>query len=106
MTSLSDKITNLRKIKKIGQGDLADMIGISRQGFINALKNNSFKVELLEKIAEKLEVNVSYFFSDNKNAKKGNLDGENLQKRELEMLQSENLTLKKLVKLLEEKIEG
>ncbi len=52
--------------RKMSMEKLAQSIKVSRGGLINMLANNSMKVETLMKIAEVLDVDISYFLSESK----------------------------------------
>jgi transcriptional regulator with XRE-family HTH domain len=61
------KINLLLTIKKVTVRKLASEIGVSEVGLHNMLKSGSMKVETLTKIAECLDVPLSYFFEDSEN---------------------------------------
>lgn len=61
---ITNKIENLRTIKKISQTDFAKKIGMTQTGYSQMIKNNDLKVSTLQKIAEILEKPVSYFFDE------------------------------------------
>jgi transcriptional regulator with XRE-family HTH domain len=61
---ISNKIEQLRKEKNVKQTDIAQAIGFTVSGYQKAIQANDFKVSTLEKIAEALEVPVTYFFED------------------------------------------
>lgn len=58
------KINLLLTIKKITVRKLASEIQVSEVGLHNMLKSGSMKVDTLAKIADFLEVPLSYFFED------------------------------------------
>ena len=58
------KLEKLKKIKKLSYDELAEMIGMSKNGLNLAIKNKELKVSVLEKIANILGVSVSYFFEE------------------------------------------
>lgn len=58
------KINNLVSEKNITKVDLSAKIGISYQGLNKIIKNNSTSTKMLEKIADSLQVPVSYFFDE------------------------------------------
>jgi len=95
MNSLSDKITELRKLRKLQVQELADKVGISHQGLHGALKTNSFKVEILQKIAEALSVDITYFFKE---------DGLNNSSESFTMLNNEIEYLRKEVDMQKERL--
>lgn len=61
---ISDKIKALQKQNKVSQSDLANFIGITKNGLQIALKKNEFKVSTLKKIADVFKVSIGYFFED------------------------------------------
>lgn len=61
---ISDKIKTLQKQNKISQGELAELIGMTKNGFQVALKKNEFKASTLKKIADALKVPIGYFFEE------------------------------------------
>ena len=60
----SEKIKELQKIRKITQAELSDKIGMTRPGLQNAFRNDDFKASTLKKIAEVLDVSITYFFEE------------------------------------------
>ncbi|GEM_PF-6101821 len=61
---ISDKIKALQKQNKVSQNDLANFIGITKNGLQIALKKNEFKVSTLKKIADVFKVSIGYFFEE------------------------------------------
>ncbi len=59
-----NKIYFLIKERGLSQERLAGAIGMTRNGFNKALKSENFKIEILERIAQELGVNVGYFFDE------------------------------------------
>ena len=59
-----NKIKTLASERKITLKELCLKIDISEQGLHKMVGNNSIKVSYLEKIAEVLEVPISYFFEE------------------------------------------
>lgn len=59
-----DKIKSLAEKKGISIRDLSEKINLTAEGIYQNIRKNSIKAETLEKIAELLEVPVSYFFDD------------------------------------------
>ncbi len=57
------RINLLINASGMSKAEFYNKVGITRTGFILMVKNNSIKISLLEKIAETLDVPVSYFFS-------------------------------------------
>ena len=57
-----NKITSQIKLNKISQGELAEKVGMPREGFSRMLKAKTMKVETLEIIASALGVSESFFF--------------------------------------------
>ena len=64
MGNISRKITTLYKKRLMTLEELAEKIGFSYNGLHKALKANDFKISVLEKIADVLKVELSYFFGD------------------------------------------
>jgi len=102
--TISDRIRNAQKEKKVTQKDIANKLGITPQGFQKMLKSNDFKVSYLYKIAEILNVSILFFFTDN------DYDGLNSRCKTLEMINDElkfklevsnNLTIKYIQGLAE-----
>jgi transcriptional regulator with XRE-family HTH domain len=60
-----NRIKFLCEQNKISVKDLATEIGVTEAGFYGFFRNNTLKVRELEKIAEKLNVSVASFFSEN-----------------------------------------
>ena len=61
---ISNTIENLRKEKNISVADIAKNLDITVQGYYKIIKKNDFKISQLQKIAEILSVDVSYFVND------------------------------------------
>lgn len=59
-----NKIKMLLKDKKVNLYELADAIGMSRQGFAKTLEGNSLKVSTLESIAKYFNLPITYFFEE------------------------------------------
>ena len=58
------KIKEIARAKRISIKNLAENVGITEQGLQKLIRDNSTKVETLEKIAHELEVPIGYFFDD------------------------------------------
>lgn len=95
------KIKRLLSVKKITYEEFSLMVGVSRPTIVNWFKGKSkIDIDLIEVIAEKLEVPITYFFSE-QDVKKmpSTLSGEK------ENLLRELINEKdERIKLLEEKI--
>lgn len=61
---IANKITQLRKLRKITEKELSAGIGMSMTGFRQAMANDDFKVSVLLQIASYFRVNITYFLSD------------------------------------------
>lgn len=61
-TFYAQRIYELRKQNKMSQKDLAERIGLSENGFIKSLREETFQIKYLEQIADIFSVSVSYFF--------------------------------------------
>lgn len=59
-----ERIRTLAKVKGIPLATLASNSGISEQGLYKVLRENSARVETLERIAAALGVSVCVFFDD------------------------------------------
>jgi len=59
---ITNNIKTVLKQRKITQAELAEKIGMTRNGLSLSLKNDDFKTSVLAKIAKALDVQVSYFF--------------------------------------------
>jgi len=75
------KIKELVKIRNTTISGLCQKIGMTESGFNFSMKNNTLKIETLQKIAEVLEMPVCCFFED------GETDiSQSMQKNEIEIL--------------------
>lgn len=73
-----NRIRTLCESKKVPIKELAEKCGLTPQSIYDAINRNSTKTEYLEKIAQVLEVPVSYFFDAEPRTYKdftGNLSG-------------------------------
>lgn len=61
---LAEKITHIRKLRKITEKELSSGIGMSMTGFRQAMANDDFKVSTLFNIADFLKIDIQYFFKD------------------------------------------
>lgn len=59
---LYDKIKILSKTQNLKIRDLAEKVDMTEAGFYKSFKNNSLKVETLQKIADVLAVDIREFF--------------------------------------------
>jgi len=62
---ISNKLSTLLKEKKITILELSEKISMSYNGLRKAMKNDDFKVSVLQEIADVLDVNILDFFSEN-----------------------------------------
>lgn len=60
------KLRKLISLRGFNKREMATKIGFSQTAFSQALTRGDFRVSLLEKIAEILNVPVGYFFDDSK----------------------------------------
>lgn len=102
-----NKIEEIRKLKFRTQLNFCEKIGLSVKGYTNALNRKDFKYTTLEKIAEVLEIPISYFFYDEKsknyNNNENNINVVNDNKSSYGSdLKKENAALKKEIKYLKE----
>jgi len=61
---IGNKIKFLSKKSNLTIKELCNRIEMTESGFNIALKNNTLKIETLQKISEVLEVDISYFFGN------------------------------------------
>lgn len=61
---LDEKIKNLSRIKGLSIRQLCLKIDMTESGLNRALKNNSVKIDTIQRIADVFEVPIQYFFSD------------------------------------------
>ncbi|MBQ3831779.1 MAG: helix-turn-helix transcriptional regulator [Bacteroidales bacterium] len=61
---ISKRITEIRKLKKITEKELSEKIGMSLTGFRQALANDDFKVRTLPKIAQCINVEISFLIKE------------------------------------------
>jgi len=59
---ISEKIKLILYEKNISIKEFAEIIDMSEAGLHRAFKNDDFKISTLQKIAEKLNIEVGYFF--------------------------------------------
>jgi transcriptional regulator with XRE-family HTH domain len=67
--NIEEKIKKLAKDKNLSIRQLCIKIEITESGLNYTLKNNTLKIETLQKIADVFEVPISYFFVDDNNLK-------------------------------------
>jgi len=67
---IGKKIKELSKKSNLTIKDLCKKIEMTESGFNIALKNNTLKIETLQKISEVLEVEIGYFFESEQNNNK------------------------------------
>lgn len=110
MELISSKIEKLRKIKFRTQDEFCKKVGFSVQTYGDSLRKNKFNSSYLGKIADVLEVSISYFFDDDKSKNYNNENNINIvndNKQEYSSsiesdLKKENAALKKEIKYLKE----
>ncbi len=108
-----NKLKELLKSKKLNQRELADKIGYTQTAISQAMSRGDFKISMLEKIANVLDVPISYFFSEGNNIKiKGHVHsgvGDIIKANEINSsdkeLQLENKHLKEKIEGLQREIE-
>lgn len=61
MKTVEEKIEEIRMEKGVSVQKLVDALGISRQGYLQMIKNNSTSVETLSKICKFFGVGSEYF---------------------------------------------
>lgn len=64
MESLRQKIVSNAKKRGLNIEELSEKVGMSRNGFNKAFKEESLKIKTLERISEELQVPLSYWFVD------------------------------------------
>jgi len=110
------KIKTIAKAKRVRLDELAEAVGLSRGGLLYIMKNNSIKVETLEKIAIYLKIPVSTFFEEGKamhvsgsniavvnngNQSIGESQELEMLRKEIEECRKENELLRKIIDLYE-----
>lgn len=102
MSDLEEKIRTLTKEKGIKMEAIYSYIGMSNAGFYKMLRNNTMKVETLEKIAELLDIPIASFFgiADTK-SKEQEREILNLQ-TQVEQLNELNAVYRKLIEKYED----
>lgn len=68
------KIENLTIEKKISQTKIAQIIGMTREGYGRMLRDKTMKVSILEKIASIFEVPITYFFEEETELQSGEVE--------------------------------
>ena len=58
------KIKDISRIKKISIKELASRVGVSQTGLHHSIKTQVMRIDVIEKIAKTLDVNVCVFFED------------------------------------------
>lgn len=89
-------LSNIRELciqKNITLKELSEEIGISQNGLQRILKDNSTRIDTLEKIASFFEVPITYFFQDDEEGVSETVE-----------LKTENENLKKRIAELEEEL--
>ncbi len=75
MKLIFSEIEDLRKKRKLSIQELSEMIGMTKTGLHNLIKNEDTKLSTLKKISEALGVPMSYWFSE----QGGNVNGNSVQ---------------------------
>jgi len=90
-----NKIKSLAEDKKINLSVIAEKIGMTVSGFYSSIKNNTLRIDALEKIAEVLEVDVKVFFGG-----EGKQESSEADKKSIDVLLLENeiLRLENIIK--------
>ena len=60
------KIKEIAKKKNISLKELALKINVSETGFHQSIRSQSMRIDVIEKIAKALDVNICVFFTDDK----------------------------------------
>lgn len=100
------KIKELADKQKLSIKQLCKQIDITDVGLAKMIKNNSLKVTILEKIANVLQVPVSYFFDDSLSTDPATLKKTEKTEspaallKENEVLKAQNELLREMVDLL------
>jgi len=90
------RIKDLLRERKISIRDFAKEIGITEQGLQLLIRQNSTKVETLEKIAHLLDVPISTFFDEKVESKTN--DSSSKEERLLSIIESQQRTIENLTK--------
>lgn len=99
---IKQRIEDLRLSKKIPKMDFYEQVGMTSKGFNQMFENNSIKLSTLQKIAELLEVPITYFFTENKPKV---LTVADLQQKVSELYEENRQLMKENKKLMEQNAE-
>ena len=115
------KIRQLIKQQKVSIQKASDMMGYSRQGFMDVLEKEDVSTAVLSKVCDVFDIDMAYFLGDNSSQvkQKGNANvagngtvqyrGEgntiNADINKLQILENENHHLKKQIELLEQMVD-
>jgi transcriptional regulator with XRE-family HTH domain len=98
------KMLNLMRSKKVGRKEMAEFLEVTPYGFDRMISKNTLKVGTLERIAERLEVDPSFFFLPGDEVDElSDFPSGDLRSLYREM-KKRNSDLEKIIELLEEKI--
>lgn len=64
---IASKIESIRREKNITQQELAKKIGLTLSGYQKAIATDDFKISMLKKITDILDIPISYFFENSEN---------------------------------------
>jgi transcriptional regulator with XRE-family HTH domain len=105
-----NKIHNICKKNKMTISKLCQEIEITEAGYYGMIRNNSMRIDILEKICEVLNVSISVFFNEGETLQQAHepatLYGQKNKDLETEnkhLLHELHITQKKLIKCLEQK---
>lgn len=114
------RIRQLIKERKLTIQDAADKMGYSRQGFTDVIDKEDVNTAILRKVCEVFEIDLDYFLGDSsfsvrqkgnanvaghRNTYSRNNNASGTEAARIELLETENLHLKKQVQLLEQMVE-
>lgn len=96
-----NKIKDLARDKKISLKELASRVDISETGLHHSIRSKVMRIDVLEKIASVLDVNICVFFGDRQQNSSDTIE----LKKQVASLNDEIMKNEKYIKVLEEHIE-
>lgn len=98
----ADKIKEACKLRGISIRTLSEKIGMSFTGLYKAMSNDTFRVNTLKKIANTLELPITFFFNDDNLNENNNIEKQKTDKEELQKAKKRIAELEKLIKIYDE----
>lgn len=65
MKKISEKLNLMLKSRSMTKKELCRRVGVTETGFAKMLENSTLRIDVLEKIANELGCDITYFISDN-----------------------------------------